>query len=106
MKRQEKCMDEKRLLNSKFTTKVLFLKRETLINSFENENDVIAIKIRVRKFFFASSDEFITLFLFSNLIFHMMPCVINFLFVTSRPLILIFGSHIYRLQGCIHVTIG
>ena len=49
MKRPEKCSGEKRSLNSKVATEVLFLQRGTSINPFENENKVIATKIQVRE---------------------------------------------------------
>jgi hypothetical protein len=49
LKRREKCAGEKRSLDSKVATEVLFLKRGTSINPFENKNKVIATKIRVRE---------------------------------------------------------
>ena len=45
----KKCAGVKLSLNSKVATEVLFLKRGTSINPFENENKVIATKIRVRE---------------------------------------------------------
>ena len=49
LKRREKCAGEKRSLDSKVATEVLFLKRGTSINPFENENKVIATKFQVRE---------------------------------------------------------
>jgi len=49
MKRREKCAGGKLSLNSKVATEVLFFKKGTSINPFENENKVIATKIRVRE---------------------------------------------------------
>ncbi len=45
----KKCAGVKLSLNSKVATEVLFLKRGTSINPFENENKVSATKIRVRE---------------------------------------------------------
>jgi hypothetical protein len=49
LKRREKCAGEKHSLDSKVATEVLFLKKGTSINPFENENKVITTKFRVRE---------------------------------------------------------